>query len=169
MNQHKIHTSFSSKKILWNLFILYLTFIVLCVGLKFRGSINLMLQTREYVQEQHNMGIINFVYIPFSTIRSALHHIDNSSYRLDLFGSMLCYVPLGIFFPLIVSPNRKLFRTICFSLIIIICIESIQFFSLFGVFNIDDIILGTIGVLLGYIIYFLGTKSAKYILSHTPN
>lgn len=159
-------------KFIWILFILYLLFLVTFVALKFdislgpRTAISVMQQHREYIQRQRADGIPNFDFIPFQTILWLLKNFHLSSVRLDLFGSILCYLPAGILLPSLLLPYqytslRITAQTLLFSFIIIVSIETIQYFSLLGVFHIDDIILGMTGALSGYIIYLTGRQFTK--------
>lgn len=165
MKKDQKNVLFDRNKRIWLLFIVYLLCLVVFAAFKFRGSIHAMLDERAYIQWQRSMGISNFVFAPFETITFALNYIGDRSYQLDLLGSVICYLPLGIFVPLLLPARYKLSMTagVVFisSLIIILSIEVIQYLSMFGVFNFDDIILGIIGVLLGFAIYMIGKSVAK--------
>lgn len=169
-SRSRLTLSFDIGKCMRILFVIYLVCLVVLVAFKFRGSINLMLQMREDMELQRAMGESNFAFAPFKTISFALNYIDNRSYQLDLFWSIFCYLPLGIFIPVLLPSRYRLLTKIGLvflsSFLIIISIEFIQYFTLFGVFNLDDIILGMIDALLGYIIYILGSAIAKAVFAN---
>ena len=71
---------------------------------------------------------------------------------INVFGNIIMFIPFG--FLGILIPDLKHFRKLMFNFIsAIIIIESFQYFTRLGVFDIDDIILNTIGVAIGFGIY----------------
>lgn len=96
---------------------------------------------------------INSNIIPF---RNTYEYIIGSDrYNLEIIlhntiGNILIFVPLGIFLPIIFK-RLKTFSKFCLSsILIIVSIEILQFFLQIGQFDIDDIILNTIGSIAGY-------------------
>lgn len=70
----------------------------------------------------------------------------------NVFGNMLMFMPFG--FLGIVFPKLNNFRVLILDyLFAIILIESLQYFTRLGVFDIDDVILNTFGVAIGFWIY----------------
>ena len=65
---------------------------------------------------------------------------------------------LGFFIPLLFKGYRKLINTGLSCVFIIICIEMGQFILNVGVLDIDDIILNTIGCILGFAIFRVSNK-----------
>lgn len=71
---------------------------------------------------------------------------------INVFGNIIMFIPFG--FLGILIPDLEHFRKLMFNFIsAIIIIESFQYFTRLGVFDIDDIILNTIGVAIGFWIY----------------
>lgn len=71
---------------------------------------------------------------------------------INVFGNVIMFVPFG--FLGIVIPDFKHFRKLMINFIsAIIILESFQYFTRLGVFDIDDIILNTAGVAIGFGIY----------------
>lgn len=166
MKNRKITISFDVYKCVQILAILYVVFLVVCVAFSFRGSLPDMFHRRNYNYWNRTEGFPNVRLIPFETIFGDLKELYRSSVRFGFFGRLLCYVPTGILIPVLLSPYRyhplrAFSKTFFFSCILIVCIETIQYFSFFGVFNVDDIILGMIGTLFGYIIYLIGKRCVK--------
>lgn len=60
---------------------------------------------------------------------------------------------MGIFLPLLFKKQNKLKNFILTNIAIILTIESLQFLSLSGSFDIDDLILNLLGALLIYRLY----------------
>ena len=69
---------------------------------------------------------------------------------------------MGIFLPLLFKKQNKLKKFILTNIAIILAIESLQFLSLSGHFDIDDLILCTLGMMLFYVIYNK-TKEKFYV------
>lgn len=95
-------------------------------------------------------------FIPFKEITR--YSIDSLLFYRNVIGNILLFIPFGI----LVTDSIKDKCKKCFILFPILitlitsgCIEFIQMF-IGRAFDIDDIILNTIGGLLGYLIYYLG-------------
>lgn len=71
---------------------------------------------------------------------------------INVFGNIIMFTPFG--FLGIVFPKLNGFKTLIINFLsAIIIIESLQYFTRLGVFDIDDIILNTIGVAIGFWVY----------------
>lgn len=67
----------------------------------------------------------------------------------NLMGNIIIFIPMGIFIK-----NMKIKKVYHFilSILIITCIETLQYITQIGVFDIIDILLNIIGTLIGYMI-----------------
>ena len=72
----------------------------------------------------------------------------------NLAGNILIFVPYG-FFVSVASRERGFFKTLFFSMGLSLCVEIIQLFTRVGSFDVDDILLNTIGGVLGYIVFLI--------------
>ena len=72
----------------------------------------------------------------------------------NLAGNILIFVPYG-FFISVASRERGFFKTLFFSMGLSLCVEIIQLFTRVGSFDVDDILLNTIGGVFGYIIFLI--------------
>ena len=71
---------------------------------------------------------------------------------INVFGNIIMFTPYG--FLGIVFPKLNNFKTLIINfLFVIILIESLQYFTRLGVFDIDDVILNTFGVTIGFWTY----------------
>ena len=98
---------------------------------------------------------------PFKTITEFL--LNNGKYTfevifINLIGNIITFIPLGFFISLLFKKSCKLLNTSLLCIFIIICIEIGQFILNVGVLDIDDIILNTLGCILGITIYKLISK-----------
>ncbi|MBP2120490.1 VanZ family protein [Cohnella lubricantis] len=99
--------------------------------------------------------------IPFSTISHFIqhYHYRTSVWIINLIGNVVVFVPFGILLPIIAQ--RKLGKHFILFLCGLFILESIQFLSKRGNFDIDDFILNSLGFYLGYGIYKAMVKSSS--------
>jgi glycopeptide antibiotics resistance protein len=95
-----------------------------------------------------------FVYnlVPFQTIKRYIVHHDHFNFEIwfkNLFGNIVLFIPIGIFLPLLNTKYRRVSTLTVASIILIAVVELIQLLSRVGSFDIDDILLNTLGALLG--------------------
>lgn len=70
----------------------------------------------------------------------------------NLFGNVLIFIPFGFFMPM-ASRYRSFFLTTVYSFGLSFLVETFQLVSRVGSFDVDDLLLNTIGGILGYIIF----------------
>jgi glycopeptide antibiotics resistance protein len=135
--------------------ILKYLFIVYCVGLIFilffngsrRGNqFNLKVFSKEHF-EMTNI-------IPFRTITSYLKLMTKININIvitNLLGNLLMFTPMGMALPLLFDKKfNKLWKVVAFVIVVVLIIETIQFITFAGSADIDDLILNTIGAIIGY-------------------
>ena len=82
--------------------------------------------------------------------------IRTGSWRLFLWnvvGNVCVFVPFGIFLPALFAKCQKLFSVFFFTLEFSLMVELIQLVTKVGSFDVDDLLLNTIGGILGYFLY----------------
>ncbi len=70
----------------------------------------------------------------------------------NLLGNILIFVPYG-FFVSMAGRTRGLFRTFFLSMFLSLGVETVQLVTRVGSFDVDDILLNTIGGILGYVVF----------------
>lgn len=70
----------------------------------------------------------------------------------NLFGNVLIFMPFGFFMPA-ACRNRRLFSTTCYSFGLSLCVETFQLVAKVGSFDVDDLLLNTVGGAAGYVLY----------------
>jgi glycopeptide antibiotics resistance protein len=106
-------------------------------------------------------GILDYNLIPLKSISRSIQSLDSFHWSMltnNLFGNILAFVPFGLFIPIYISYAKKATRMVLFSLTFSIIIELTQIIVRAGAFDIDDLILNSLGGLLGYFIYVLLCK-----------
>ncbi|MFV0363121.1 MAG: VanZ family protein [Suipraeoptans sp.] len=73
---------------------------------------------------------------------------------INLFGNIIIFIPFGFFVPM-ASRNKSFFVAALLSLALSLGIEIFQLLTRIGSFDVDDLILNTIGGIIGYIIYII--------------
>lgn len=72
---------------------------------------------------------------------------------INLFGNVICFIPFGIFLPAIGGHFKSFVRVTILAAFFSLFIESIQLYFKIGIFDVDDLMLNTLGGMIGYIIY----------------
>ena len=101
-------------------------------------------------------GYAGINLVPFAEILRYVNkwsEVGMAYAMLNIVGNIVCFIPMGIIFPLLFKRMEKLYRATVLGLAISICVETVQLVSGVGVFDIDDIILNTVGAAAGYGIF----------------
>lgn len=89
----------------------------------------------------------------FKTIRMYIDY----SYMLNSFenlaGNIIVFIPFGFGIPYVAPKGEKFGVVLLYALLFSIGIEVFQLFSAFGAFDVDDILLNCVGVILGWIVF----------------
>lgn len=102
-------------------------------------------------RSQYDINIVRLLPM-ISTFNFVKESILWKNIIINVFGNILMFAPFG--FLGIVFPKLNNFqRLILDFLFAIILVESLQYFTRLGVFDIDDVILNTVGVAIGFWIY----------------
>ncbi len=94
--------------------------------------------------------------VPFKEIRRFIVYwrvVGFRSFLLNIVGNIAGFMPLGFFLPVISRRSRHWFNTVLLSFLFSLCIETVQLVFKVGSFDVDDMILNTLGGILGYILY----------------
>lgn len=96
---------------------------------------------------------------PLAEINRYLKYIDKLGYfsvLLNLVGNVICFIPFGFVIPVLAIRCRGLGKMLLLSFMASLLVETIQLFSKLGSFDVDDILLNTLGGLIGYLLFRLG-------------
>ncbi len=106
----------------------------------------------DWSKENLEVYLENNNLIPFKTITLYILRQDRVAI-INLLGNLVAFAPMGLFLPLLFKKQTKLQNFILTNIAIILAIESLQFLSLSGHFDIDDLILNLLGALIIYGLY----------------
>lgn len=93
---------------------------------------------------------------PFREIIRFLRYrevVGIEAFILNLWGNVLVFAPFGCFVPMLISKCRSGFKMIQLTFALSLFVETIQLISRVGSFDVDDLILNTLGGLLGYMVF----------------
>ena len=71
---------------------------------------------------------------------------------MNLFGNVIIFMPFGFFMPM-ASRYRSCFSAVFYSFGLSLCVETFQLLTKVGSFDVDDLLLNTVGGLAGYVIF----------------
>ena len=91
------------------------------------------------------------------------HVLGYKAVFLNVVGNVIAFMPFGFLLPPLMNYKTNWFVTTIWAFLFSLFVETIQLFFRLGSFDVDDMLLNTIGGLLGYIICILlkGTKGKK--------
>lgn len=90
----------------------------------------------------------------FKTIRMYIRYYDRINGFDNLFGNVLAFMPLGVLIPVSFPGIDRFWIVLLYSFWLSLCIELFQLVSHFGVFDVDDILLNTLGGVLGFLVFW---------------
>lgn len=136
-------------KISWGLFVTYL----------------LLLAYFLFFSERYGRAIVNGEYrynlILFKEIKRFVRYrreLGIEIFIVNIIGNVFAFSPFGFFLPVISRKNRNFLTVILLSLELTLSVETIQLIFKVGSFDVDDILLNTIGAAIGYILFVLCYK-----------
>lgn len=142
--------------IIYTVFVLILTLAPYKGNVKFDASYNLTLfkSINNYAKHMQNFGIINteaFKYLPFEIIHFT-NGILTVSFK-NILGNLFLFLPLGFLSSFLIK-SKKLMSVFTYSLLFSTLIEVMQYIFLTSRrADVDDVILNTVGGVLGYLLY----------------
>ncbi len=150
-----------SKKILkYNLILYFLIYIItICTLTLFdeiygRNGLSVVMWNKDTFKYYMKYS---FNIVPFKTIKLFTNgyingYVSLKNFSINIIGNLCAFMPFGMFLPLIfknINKYYKFFIVMCF---IVLCIEILQFITMSGSCDIDDLILNVFGA---SIIYFI--------------
>jgi len=99
----------------------------------------------------------SFNIIPFRTINLFINgyikgYVNFKNFAINIIGNLTAFMPYGMFIPLIFNEVNKYYKFLILMVVLVIIIELLQFITLSGSCDIDDLILNVLG---SSIIYFV--------------
>jgi glycopeptide antibiotics resistance protein len=100
--------------------------------------------------------------MPFATIRIYLDNLDSAFWLSQAVGNVLLLLPVGLFGPLALPWLGRWWRVLLVATAFSVCIELIQLGIPDRSADVDDVLLNTVGAMLGYVLLrLLGLQSSS--------
>lgn len=152
---NNLNESYSKNNKIIRYFINCISFIYFVILIKL-----LFLGFRKYILER------SYNIVPFRQIKEYISNLNTYDLYYNLLGNIILFIPLGFLIPFIFKKRNNFRDNILITLIFATSIESLQYILVRGAFDIDDIILYTIGSIIGYVIHktyiYIVVKLNKY-------
>ncbi|MDE6425566.1 MAG: VanZ family protein, partial [Ruminococcus sp.] len=133
---------FNVSGILYGLFLVYVLFLR-SVGHDSRWTYT------EYLKNMINFIPLQSIYILLTTpVISASIVVD---FLKNFIGNIVLFIPWGFFIPFYFKDLRTSKQFVITTLIAILLIESVQLFTMLGMFDIEDVILNLVGAYIGFL------------------
>ena len=99
----------------------------------------------------------SFNMVPFKTIRLFIEGyirgiVSFKNFSVNIFGNLCAFMPYAIFLPLMFKKMNKFIHFLVSMVLIVLIIELLQFVTMSGSCDIDDLILNVFGAILIYLI-----------------
>lgn len=142
--------------------------ILLCISMSFIFSLTGVSPMSGFHMD---IRIDEISIIPFAGIMSMLEYGITTHVVINVFGNIIMFMPIGFLAPILYKKVDSYKQITLFGLAISALIECAQLFLVRGT-DIDDLILNTIGTILGYLIFTI-FKNIFYVSieknSNQPN
>lgn len=139
-------------KILWWV---YIALLFVFVVVKFKGS---FYELSDRVNTYSMQGSINYNLIPFRSMSTQIEYITQWWALKNLLGNIIPFIPFGFLLPVTYKKFSSAISVFVIGLASILVIESFQFFTKLGSFDVDDIILNMTGIVCGYVIFLVTNR-----------
>lgn len=96
--------------------------------------------------------------MPFVEIRRFWKYRDqlgNFAVFSNIFGNVIGFLPWGFILPIIFRRMDRVFLIFLSGFLLSLIVEVIQLISKVGCFDVDDLILNTLGAVLGYVFFVI--------------
>ena len=134
-------------------------FTFLILGLKFDGNLSRLLERRTDFTNNIQMGGERYS-LSIASLKYYIAYITEPFAFINIFGNIGLFALLALFSCISFSKSSILY-SFFYCLLAGICIELFQYITWFGVFDISDIVLRFIGILMGISIHLTGTIRIK--------
>lgn len=117
-----------------------------------------------YGRNPYQSADYQYNIIPFVEIRRFLRYreiLGAKAVFLNLFGNVLGFIPFGFFCPIMSDRLRNGLLVTFLGFAMSFAVEVIQLLTRLGRFDVDDLILNTIGAAVGYLLYCLTRRLGR--------
>ena len=113
-------------------------------------------RTLHYADYQYNLKLFHEIS-RYWTYREV---VGMPNFLINIVGNVVIFLPFGFFVPSL-KRRWKFFRVTGIGFLFSLSVETVQLITKVGSFDVDDLLLNTIGIALGYGNYYLCKKEIK--------
>lgn len=107
---------------------------------------------RTVPSEEFHFNLIPFVeIIRFIKYRE---YIGFYSVTLNLVGNVIAFIPFGALIRWVINRKVRWFHVVGYTFLFSLSVELLQLIAKVGAFDVDDLILNTLGGLIGFFVYY---------------
>ena len=139
----------------WVLFVMYILLLVYFLFL-----------SEEYGRKDFALREYRYNLTPFQEIKRFWVYREKVGYFaafLNLAGNGIGFLPFGFFLPIISYRFRNVFLTGILGFSLSLLVECVQLVGKVGCFDVDDLILNTLGAVMGYVIFLICNRMRRWI------
>lgn len=81
--------------------------------------------------------------------------------RLNVFGNIIAFIPFGVYLPYMSESKIRFISTFLYTFSLSLTIELVQLITKVGSCDVDDVILNTLGGVVGYILWWVYSRIRK--------
>lgn len=110
----------------------------------------------EEMGRTYNERAYHYNLVPLKEIGRFLKYrevLGMKAVLLNIVGNVAAFVPFGVFVPIFSARCRKFWRTVYYSFELSLLVEVLQLIFRVGSFDVDDLLLNTVGGMLGFLMY----------------
>ena len=143
-----------NKKYLRILFVLYLLILIRVIVFKYPLE-RLREIAASWREDVFWEGLHSANFEWFRTIKMYINYWEYKEINSfgNLIGNILAFIPLGYMLPRLTRIFENLFFCMGMGLTMVLVIELFQLYTNFGCFDVDDILLNGLGILIGYLFF----------------
>ena len=141
-------------------FLLYMFVLTDLLLFSFRtpATQNPQISSSDYIQNRTNLTLLKTIKL---YLRSA-----NSISVVNILGNIVAFIPMGLFAGIPFKKKRDIFLCAITIALISLLFETIQLLFMVGSFDVDDILLNTIGGVIGFLIIRTIRRGRSHGRSH---
>lgn len=110
----------------------------------------------EKMGRTYSERVFHYNLVPFYEIKRFLKYYEVLGIEvvvLNLAGNVAAFMPFGFFLPVFSERCKRFLNTVFYSFELSLLVELIQLVTKVGSFDVDDIILNTLGGAIGFVMY----------------
>ncbi|MDD6306413.1 MAG: VanZ family protein [Clostridiales bacterium] len=116
----------------------------------------------EEMGRTYSERVYHYNLVPFKEIGRFIRYrnvLGRKAVVLNLVGNVVAFMPFGAFLPIFSVRCRRILCTVWYSFELSLVVELLQLIFKVGSFDVDDLLLNTVGGMLGFLVYFLAVRA----------